>query len=158
VTYSGLSSAKSIKIEFNLIPVTNGAVLYAQFSQSGSFVGSTNAYTYTYNSAGGGSVTNGVAQDTAFAVLGALNQYNSATSTAAAGGVGTITIQDPQVAAPSAVKATATSTGYYTGNASFYSLTSGVSLSGSAGPIDGVRLYYSGSNIDKGHVSAVCLY
>jgi len=158
VTYGGLSAAKSIKIEFDLIPINNGTTLYAQFSQSASFVSSVNAYTYTYSSAGSGSVTNNVAQDTAYAIVGGISQYNSATSTGAAGSVGTLTIPNPQTASPSTVKATSVTSAYYTGNGSYYTVTTGGVLAGSAGPIDGVRLFYGSGNIDKGHVSALCLY
>jgi hypothetical protein len=152
------SGAKALEIFFDLIPVTNGADVYARFSQGGSYVTSSS---YVWAGHYGGSTADDAAVGGGSQVAWAVNTssvhpYNSATSSTSSGVVGKITIPAPQ--STRMARGIAETGLWNTNNGGYYTVrTTGTLLV--SGTLDGFRLYFSSGNIDVGsRVSVLATY
>lgn len=156
VDFTGIpSSVKAIRLLYDLIPATNGVQLYARFSQSGTFVTSAS---YSYVTANFGLSGDLSSSGSTAATIWAVNNfgiYSLAGSATAAGVVGYIEL--PNIQSVKGVRGYAAHQAYNTGNGTPYASQSTGHLIGSPGAIDGIRLLFSGGNIDQGRATLLVL-
>lgn len=156
VDFTGIpSSVKALRLIYDLIPATNGVHLYMRLSQSGAFITSASYSYVTFNGGAGADISAAGAQGLTVAPICNFGIYNIANSATGAGVTGVFDL--PNIQTARYVSGVGSHRALNTGNGAQYTSHSSAMLLGAAGAIDGVRLLFSGGNIDQSRVSLLGL-